>query len=123
MTVRQVVTLGIGLGLCLPVLGTQVVAHQLRYAAWLGQPMLRFGRAALYAPHEYVRWSWHYSWYYPAPFDVGLYAMAGWLVGSAVLVAILLKRSGWQRRAFHADAAWATTKDIRKAGLFVRLRR
>lgn len=123
MTLRRVVALGTLLGMCLPVLGTQVVAHQLRYATWLGTPLLRLGRVAVYAPYAYVRWSWHYSWYYPAPFDVGLYAMAGWLVGSAVLVALLLKRSGWQRQARHADADWATAKDIRKGGLFVRLRR
>ena len=49
--------------------------------------------------------------------------MALWLLGGAILVAVVLKRSGWQRRRATADADWATAQDIRKAGLFVRIRK
>ena len=114
-----IVALGTVLALLTPVLGTQVVAYQLRYATWLGTP-LWWG---LYAPHKYVVWSWHFSWYYPAPFDWGLAVMGGWLVSGGVLIAVLLKRSGWQRRTAYGNAEWATAQDIRRAKLFVHLRK
>lgn len=119
MTCGWIMALGIVGAVLTPVLGTQVVAHQLRYASWLGKPLLW----GLYAPHQYVVWSWHYSWYYPAPFDWGLVVMAGWLVSGAGLIAVLLKRSGWQRRAAYGHAEWATAQDIRRAKLFVRIRK
>jgi type IV secretion system protein VirD4 len=123
MSTRRIVTLGIALVLLTPILGTQVVAHQLRYAAWLGTPLLRVGRRALYSPHAYAVWCWKYQWYYPGPFDWGLAVMGLWLVSSAVVIALLLKRTGWTRRSAYAHAEWATARDIRKAGLFVRVRK
>ena len=123
MTPRTVVTGGIGLLLCVPVVGTQVVAHQLRYAAWLGRPLLKLGRVGLYAPWNYGVWYWKHAWYYPAPFDWGLAAMVCWLIAGAVLVAIFLKRSGWQRRTVPQDVDWGGPREIRKAGLFVQIRK
>ena len=67
MRTHRVVVLGIALLLCLPVVGTQVVAHQLRYASWLGKPLLKVAGMRLYAPHAYAVWSWKYDRYYPHP--------------------------------------------------------
>jgi len=123
MTMARVVALGIGLLLWTPAVGTQVVAHQLRYASWLGTPLCRLGWLGFYAPYKYVVWYWHYAWYYPVPFEWGIAAMGLWMVSGAILVAVLLKRSGWQRHSTYGEAEWATASDIRKAKLFVRIRK
>jgi len=123
MTHAKAILLGILWACCTPVLGAQIVAHQLRYPVWLGSPLMRLGRLWLYSLHHYPVWYWKYGWYYPAPFEWGLAAMAVWMIAGAVLVAMLLKRSGWQRRSAYANTAWASPGEIRKAGLFVHLRK
>jgi hypothetical protein len=120
MRYAHIIALGVGLGACTPVIGTQLAAAQLRYAAWLGSPLLRLGRRGLYAPYKIVVWYWNYAWYYPTPFDWALWAMVGWAVGSAVLVAMLLRRAGWRRFHVTEQSTWATARDIRKADLFVK---
>lgn len=123
MTPAQIVSLGIGLALCVPAIGTQVVAQTLHYPAWLGAPLFKLGRLWLYAPYQYFVWWWQYAWYYPVPFEWGLVWMAVWMLGGAVLVAWLLKRSGWSRQPLHTDHGWATARDIRKAKLFVHVKK
>ena len=120
MRYTRIVTLGIALLACTPVLGTQVVASQLRYASWLGSPVLRLRRRGLYMPYQYAVWYWHYAWYYPAPFDWGLAVMAGWLIAGAVLIAVLLSRAGWHRHRATDPAEGATARELGRANLFVR---
>ena len=122
MRIPQIVTLGLGLACLTPVVGTQVVAHLLRYPAWLGAPWLQLGRLWLYAPWQVGAWYWHYDWYYPAPFNWALTWMSVWMVVSAVVVARLLKREGWGQPV-KTDVEWAGTREIRRAGLFVRIKK
>jgi hypothetical protein len=115
--------LAVLLGLLTPIVGTQVVAHRLVYAAWLGEPWVKLGRLWLYAPYEVGVWYWRFAWYYPAPFEWAVVGMGLWALGGAVVIAVLLKRSGWRGSALESEVGWATPKDIRKANLFVRVRK
>lgn len=123
MTPPQIVTLGTCLALCVPVIGTQVVAHLLRYAPWLGTPWGRLGRLPLYAPWQVAVWNWQHAWHYPRPFEWAMVWMGLWMLASAVLIAWLLKQSGWTRQPFQRDVGWASARDIRKANLFVRVKK
>jgi hypothetical protein len=120
MRYTRIIALGGLLLAWTPVIGTQVVASQLRYAPWLGHPLLRLGRTGLYAPWQLGVWYWKYAWYYPTPFDWALGVMAGWMVGSALLIAVLLRRAGWRRFHVPDQSTWATAADIRRADLFVK---
>jgi hypothetical protein len=123
MMYARTISLGIVWLLCAPILGAQVVVHQLHHPVWLGEPFLRLGRLWFYPPHTYVVWYWNYAWYYPSPFEWGLAVMGVWVLCGVVLVNRLLKRQGWRRSRMPVDIDWARPRDIRKADLFARLRK
>jgi hypothetical protein len=125
----RIVMLSILLALAVPVIGTQVVVHMLHYPAWMGAPLVTIGRLWLYAPWSVGVWYWRYAWYYPVPFEWAVGWMSAWMIGSGVLVARLLKQGGWSRQTGWSrqivppDVDWAGPKEIRKAHLFIRVRK
>jgi type IV secretion system protein VirD4 len=102
---------------------TQHAGKVLRYAAWLGRPLVQLHRAKIYQPFAWIVWWAHWYW---APelkplwvrcAQETLYPIA--LVGAVACAIIALARHGWLADSsdLHGSARWATTRDLLAAGL------
>jgi type IV secretory pathway TraG/TraD family ATPase VirD4 len=97
---------------------TQYVAARLHYAPGLGPSRFVLGDVRVYAPWAWVGWTQRYGTRAPTLFrNAGGITTIAALVGCvpALLVALRRKRSGLSTA--HGSSRWATTDEIRKAGL------
>jgi len=97
---------------------TEYVAAELRYAPELGPPWAALGDVHVYAPWAWVEWGRRYGSRAPALFRKAgalttLAAVAG--VAVAALAALGRKPSGASQA--HGSSRWATTAEMRGAGL------
>ncbi|HEV3189560.1 MAG TPA: IncP-type conjugal transfer protein TraG, partial [Polyangiaceae bacterium] len=102
-------------GFCL---STQYVAAQLHYGAELGSPWLVLGTLRLYAPWQWLVWDHAFGAHAPLVFRTasGLTTLSS-LLGCAVAIAAALKRKPTGTSNAHGSSRWATTAEIRAAGL------
>lgn len=98
---------------------TQWTAAVLGYSLRLGPPWFDFFNTPVYHPWRLFEWWFLYDGYAPRVFDKG-----GAIAGGSGLVAVLaaIAMSVWRSRqskrvTTYGSARWATTDDIRKAGL------
>lgn len=98
---------------------TQAVAHALKYARGLGEPLGRVAAIPLYAPWAIISWRGRFAALAPHAFQLG--EGVRWLSGVLVVVfgAGVLMR--WRGRGgyddAHGTARWATTKELERRGL------
>jgi type IV secretion system protein VirD4 len=102
---------------------TQHVASMLSDASWLGHPLFRIKGGAIYAPWSWIVW-WT-RWYWAPQLEPlwrqsareALYPMS--VVTAVCCAAIAMVRNGWFANVsdLHGSARWATTRDLRAAGL------
>ncbi len=97
---------------------TEYVAAELRYAPELGPPWAAMGDVHVYAPWAWVEWDRRYQARTPTLFRnaaalTTLAAVAG--LGIAALAALRRKPSGPSQA--HGSSRWATTSELRAAGL------
>ena len=98
---------------------TQWTAAALGYQAQLGQPWFRIDGYPVYRPPAFFWWWFAYDAYAPHIFVEGAYIAAS---GGLAAVVVAIAMSVWRaREAKHADtygsARWATSKEVRRAGL------
>jgi type IV secretion system protein VirD4 len=97
---------------------TQTVAAALHYAPALGPPWIRLGATSVYAPWAWVTWSSRFERYAPDAFRT---ASAETTAASVLgcLVAALLGATRRRRKVSttHGSSRWATTAEMRGAGL------
>jgi type IV secretion system protein VirD4 len=114
--VALVLLLGVGLaGLCV---STEQVAEALHYRAALGAPWMTLGELRIYAPWAWILWSRTYAPLAPGAFRhagaiTTLAALAG--VGVAALAGLVRRPS--RPSTAHGSSRWATTAEVRAAGL------
>ena len=102
--------------------GTQVAADALGHQAALGSPWFEAAGVPVYKPWRLFQWWYAYDAYAPHVFDrAGTVAASGSFAGIGVAVAASVFR-GRQGKATttHGSARWATTREVRKAGLRAR---
>lgn len=98
---------------------TQWTAAALGYQVRLGSPWFDFLGTPIYLPWKLFEWWFFFDAYAPRVFDTGG-AIAGGSGLLAVVVAVCM--SIWRSRqsrlvTTYGSARWASTEDIRKAGL------
>jgi type IV secretion system protein VirD4 len=98
---------------------TQYVAAELHDASELGPPWLVLpGETRIYAPWAWVSWNERYGKRSPRLFrNASGLTTLGALLGCAVAAAAAAKRRGAPRSRAHGSSRWATTSELRKAGL------
>ena len=102
--------------------GTQVAADALSHQAALGSPWFEAAGVPVYKPWRLFQWWYAYDAYAPHVFDrAGTVAASGGFVGIGVAVAASVFRGRQGKAATtHGSARWATTREVRKAGLRAR---
>jgi type IV secretion system protein VirD4 len=98
---------------------TEYIASHLSYAAALGPPWATLGCVHLYAPWAWIEWGRVYESRWPLVFRnasgiTTLSAIAG--AGVAASATAFGRKSPTASRA-HGSSRWATTEEVRKAGL------
>jgi type IV secretion system protein VirD4 len=97
---------------------TEYVAAELRYAPELGPPWLAVGEAHVYAPWAWVGWGRRYETRAPAVFQkAGALTMLAALGGMGMATLAALRRKPSEASQAHGSSRWATTSEIREAGL------
>jgi type IV secretion system protein VirD4 len=116
----RVVALALLLGMSLAGLwvSTEHVAAELHHSPELGVPWLTLGELRIYPPWDWILWTRTYGQRAPAAFrDAGaittLAALAG--AGAAALAGLARKRP--RPSNAHGSSRWATTAEVRAAGL------
>jgi type IV secretion system protein VirD4 len=97
---------------------TQYAAAELRYAAALGSPWVVVAGTPIYAPWAWVHWSDVYGRQAPVVFRnaSGISTVAA-LLGLGVVAVVSARRRTGAASVAHGSSRWATTEEIRKAGL------
>jgi type IV secretion system protein VirD4 len=97
---------------------TQYVASALAYAPALGPPWATLGEARLYAPWQWIVWARLYAPRAPILFrSAGAITTASALAGAgAAALAALWRKPSAHSRA-HGSSRWATTAEMKRAGL------
>jgi type IV secretion system protein VirD4 len=102
-------------GLCV---STQYVASALHRAPQLGPPWLQLADLHLYEPWAWLRWSALYEHRAPALFRnaTGITLLAA-MLGCMPVAFVALRRTPSAPSTAHGSSRWATTREIRVAGL------
>jgi type IV secretion system protein VirD4 len=97
---------------------TEFVASALAYAPALGPPWATFGPEPIYPPWQWIVWARLYAAHAPLLFrDAGAITTAAALAGAgACAMAALWRKPSAEGRA-HGSSRWATTAELRRAGL------
>jgi type IV secretion system protein VirD4 len=97
---------------------TQYVAAELRYAPALGPPWLVVAGTPLYPPWAWVRWSDAFATRAPLVFrNASALSTVTALVGLGVVAVVSARRKRTAASTAHGSSRWATTEEIRRAGL------
>ena len=97
---------------------TEYVAAELRYAPELGPPWMALGEIRVYAPWAWVEWGRHYGSRAPALFrKAGALTALAAVAGAAVAALGALGRKPSAASQAHGSSRWATTAEMRAAGL------
>jgi type IV secretion system protein VirD4 len=97
---------------------TEYVASELHYARALGPPWIAAGDARVYAPWAWLDWEHRFGSRAPLLFrNAGALTMLGTLAGAAVAGVAALRRKSSAPSTAHGSSRWATTAEIRRAGL------
>jgi type IV secretion system protein VirD4 len=99
---------------------TQWTAHALAYQPELGTPWFWLGPWPIYPPPAFFWWWFAYDAYAPEIFETGaLIAVSGAMAGIVIAIAMSVWRAREEKNSqTYGSARWASTKDIRKAGLY-----
>jgi type IV secretion system protein VirD4 len=97
---------------------TQYVAAELHDAPELGTPWAKLGELRIYPPWGWVVWGRLYASRAPTPFrNAGAMTTLAALGGAAVAALAALRRTSPAPSSAHGSSRWATTSEIRAAGL------
>jgi type IV secretion system protein VirD4 len=97
---------------------TQYVAAELRYAPELGRPWGTLGDVHLYAPWAWVGWSRRYGGRAPTLFrNAGAMTTLAAVAGMGIAALTALRRKATAASQAHGSSRWATTSEMRAAGL------
>jgi type IV secretion system protein VirD4 len=97
---------------------TEHVAAELHYVGALGEPWIVLGQVHIYPPWGWVLWQRLYQPRAPKLFrDAGGITTLAALAGASIAVLASVWRKGSPPSTAHGSSRWATTEEIRKAGL------
>ncbi len=97
---------------------TEYVAAELRYAPELGPPWAALGEIHVYVPWAWVEWGRRYGSRAPAIFrKAGAFSTLAAMAGAAVAALAALGRKPSGASQAHGSSRWATTAEMRGAGL------
>src|SRR6202142_4492490 len=97
---------------------TQYVASALSYAPALGPPWVMFGEQRLYAPWQWIVWGRLFAPHAPLVFrNAGAMTTVGALAGAGVAAMAALRRKPSASSRAHGSSRWATTAEMKRAGL------
>ena len=97
---------------------TQYVASALAYAPALGPPWATLGEERLYAPWQWIVWARLYAPRAPILFrNAGAMTTASALAGAAASAMAALRRKPLANSRAHGSSRWATTAEMKRAGL------
>ena len=97
---------------------TQYVAAHLQYAPELGPPLATVGELRIYPPWGWALWARLYESRAPTLFkSAGAMTTLGAVAGAIVAAAAALRRRSSGLSSAHGSSRWATTSELRKAGL------
>jgi type IV secretion system protein VirD4 len=97
---------------------TQYAADALHYSRALGPPMIAVADVRIYPPWAWFTWNRTHEKAAPIVFrNAGAIAFLGTAVGCVMAMAIALRRKSSAASTAHGSSRWATTNEIRKAGL------
>ena len=114
LSVAALLTLSL-LGLAL---STQMVAAALHNAPALGPSWAMWGATPLYAPWAWIAWSTHFDRFAPDAFRTASAVTTGAaLLGFAVVAVVSVARRPVAASTAHGSSRWATTAEMKRAGL------
>jgi type IV secretion system protein VirD4 len=97
---------------------TQYVASALAYAPALGPPWATLGEERLYAPWQWIVWGRLYAPRASILFrNAGAMTTASALAGAAAAAMAALRRKPSAHSRAHGSSRWATTAEMKRAGL------
>ena len=97
---------------------TQYVASALAYAPALGTPWATLGDERLYAPWQWIVWGRLYAPRAPIVFrNAGAMTSLAALAGAGVAAMAALRRKPSASSRAHGSSRWATTAEVKRAGL------
>jgi type IV secretion system protein VirD4 len=97
---------------------TEYIAYNLRDVRALGTPWAAVGGLPIYPPWAWLDWEHRFGKRAPALFRrAGAMTMLGTLSGAAVAAIAALRRKSSGPSTAHGSSRWATTAEIRRAGL------
>ena len=97
---------------------TQYVAAELHDDPHLGAPWTAVGSTPVYPPWAWVGWSDRYSRQFPVVFrNASAMSTLAALLGVAVVALATARRRRTAASVAHGSSRWATTREVRKAGL------
>jgi type IV secretion system protein VirD4 len=97
---------------------TEYVAAELGYAPALGPPWVVLGGVHVYAPWAWVEWDRRYQARAPTLFrSAGAMTMLAAVAGVGLAALAALQRKGSGASQAHGSSRWATTSEMRAAGL------
>jgi type IV secretion system protein VirD4 len=103
----------LGLGL-----STQLVAAALHHAPALGPPWAVLGTTPLYPPWAWIGWSHRFERYAPDAFrTASALTTAGAVLGCILAAALVAARRPRKVSTSHGSSRWATTAEMKQAGL------
>jgi len=97
---------------------TQYVAAELHHDPQLGEPWMVVGGAYVYAPWAWIAWSDHYGPTFPIVFrNASAMSTLAALLGVGVVAIVGARRRRTVASIAHGSSRWATTREVRRAGL------
>ena len=97
---------------------TQYVAARFDYASELGSAWVSVGAVRIYAPWSWFAWDGRFGRYAPAVFrNASAMTMFGALVGALSSALAAARRKSSSPSHSHGSSRWATTAEMKKAGL------
>ncbi|MGA2451538.1 MAG: IncP-type conjugal transfer protein TraG [Polyangiaceae bacterium] len=97
---------------------TQYVASALAYAPALGPPLATLGEQHLYAPWQWIVWGRLFASRAPLVFrSAGAITTVSALTGAAASALAVLRRKPSANSRAHGSSRWATTAEMKRAGL------
>ena len=110
------------------VLATQFVAWRFEYQPALGPVLVHIGSVYLYAPYKWLVWVWTQGSTADIRIKLPLLIGAGIIVGGAFASGTIFfllnlartKALSKNTEDLHGSARWATSRDLRRAGLIRR---
>jgi type IV secretion system protein VirD4 len=97
---------------------TQCVAAALHHAPALGPPWVTFGSTSLYAPWAWLAWSGRFRPYAPDAFRTASgVTLLGAVAGCLAVLPIAVRRPALPGSDAHGSSRWATTQEMKRAGL------